>query len=169
MTTNGSLSTDYIVPLLIDGKEVTTATTFDVINPSTGKKVWGSSSASKEDVLNAIAAAEKAFPAWKKTKPAERRTILLKAAELLDSRKEASVTYIAEETGAVGPFVDYICAATVELLRDIAGRISQALQGDLPVCQEEGQEALVLKEPYGVNFAIAPWVGDFAESKDELC
>jgi acyl-CoA reductase-like NAD-dependent aldehyde dehydrogenase len=159
MTTNRSTDTNYTVPLLIDGKELTTSTTFDVINPSTGKKVWASSSASKDDVLSAISAAEKAFRAWKKTKPAERRTILLKAADLLESRTADSVKYIAEETGAVGPFVDFICQATVELLRDVAGRISQALQGDLPVLSAEGQEALVLKEPYGVNFSIAPWVG----------
>lgn len=116
-----------------------------------------SSSASNEDVLSAIAAAEKALPAWEKMKPAERRTILLKAADLLEARKGESLKYVSDETGAVEPFSEVIFDTTVELLRDVAWRIAHALQGEIPVCAQEGAQALLVKEPYGVNFSIAPW------------
>ena len=157
MATNGHGSSGYTVPLLIDGKEVTTSTTFDVTSPSTGEVIWKSSSASKDDVLSAIAAAEKAGPAWAKTKPAERRTILLKAADLLAARKEDSLKWLDEETGAKPPFADLVFDSTVELLRDVAGKIATALEGEIPVCAQEGTHALLVKEPYGVNFSIAPW------------
>jgi acyl-CoA reductase-like NAD-dependent aldehyde dehydrogenase len=157
MATNGSAETSYTVPLLINGKEVITSTTFDVTSPGTGEKVWQSSSASKNDALNAISAAEKALPTWSKTKPAERRAIMLKAADLLEKRKDESFKYISDETGALETFFGFIFDATVEMLRDTAGRIAGALQGEIPVCGREGTSALLLKEPYGVVFSIAPW------------
>jgi acyl-CoA reductase-like NAD-dependent aldehyde dehydrogenase len=157
MATNGSAAASYTVPLLIDGKEVTTPTTFNVASPGTGEKVWQSSSASKEDALNAITAAEKALPTWAKTKPAERRDILLKAADLLEKRHKESFEYIRDETGALESFYDFIFNASVEMLKDIAGRITVALQGEIPTCSQEGTNALIVKEPYGVVFSIAPW------------
>jgi acyl-CoA reductase-like NAD-dependent aldehyde dehydrogenase len=157
MTTNGSAEANYIVPLLIDGKEVTTSTTFNVTSPGTGEKVWQSSSASKEDALSAIETAEKASFAWMKTKPAERRTILLKAADLLEKRRDESFKYISDETGALEGFFGFIFDASVEMLRDVAGRIAGALQGEIPTCGQEGTSALLLKEPYGVVLSIAPW------------
>lgn len=159
--TNGTSGTDYVVPLLINGKEVTTSTTFDVTSPGTGKKVWASSSASNDDVLAAIDAAEKAGPAWEATKPAQRRSIILKAADILEGMKAESGSYMSDETGAGGPFVDFIFDTTVELLRDVAGRITTALGGEIPVCAQPGTQALIVKEPYGVNFSIAPWNAPF--------
>lgn len=157
MSSNGHTEAMYTVPLLINGKEIITSTTFDVTSPSTGEVIWKCASASKDDVLSAIEAAEKAGPAWAKTKPAERRTILLKAADLLEARKEESLKWLSEETGAVAPFIDFIFEQTVEMLRDVAGRIAHALAGEIPVCGQEGTNALVVKEPYGVNLSIAPW------------
>ena len=37
--TNGSGEGTYTVPFLIDGKEVRSDTSFDVVNPATGKTV----------------------------------------------------------------------------------------------------------------------------------
>lgn len=158
MLTNGHNGSDYIVPLLIDGNEITTtATTFDVTSPATGQVVWKAASASKEDALSAVAAAEKAGPAWAKTKPAARRAILLEAADLLEVRRDESLKPLSQETGAISPFTDITFESTVELLRDVAGKIARALEGEIPVCAQEGTNALLVKEPYGVNFGIAPW------------
>lgn len=157
MATNGHSNSDYTVPFLINGKEVSSSSTFDVTSPSTGSVAWKAASASKDDVLSAIDAAEKAGPAWAKTKPAERRKILLKAADILETRKDESLKWLTEETGAIPPFIDLVFDSTVELLRDVAGKITSALEGEIPVCAQEGTHALLVKEPYGVNFSIAPW------------
>ncbi|KIW09202.1 uncharacterized protein PV09_00130 [Verruconis gallopava] len=157
MSSNVSSTANYVVPLLLNGKEVTTSSTFDVTSPSTGQKLWPCSSASKEDALAAIQAAEKALPAWAKTKPAQRRDIILKAADLLAVRKDESLKYMCEETGADETFFEVIFDMTLEMLKDVAGRIAVALQGEIPICRQEGTSALLLKEPYGVNFSIAPW------------
>jgi delta 1-pyrroline-5-carboxylate dehydrogenase len=147
----------FTVPLLLNGKEVTTSTTFPVISPSTGEALWSSSSASKQDALEAVAAAEAAFPAWAKTKPNYRRDLLLRAADLFAKRTSEAHEYIQKETGAVEAFSSFNTSNTLEIFRDVAGRIISALQGEVPICQEEGTSALILKEPYGVVLGIAPW------------
>ncbi|MCJ1287282.1 hypothetical protein MMC26_006630 [Xylographa opegraphella] len=166
MSTNGTNGTSHdgangsthqIIPLQINGKEVETSTTFDVVDPSTGKVIWKSASASKEDAINAIEAAQAAFPAWSQTKPSKRRDIMLKAAEILQSRSEELGGYMMTETGSQAAFATgFNIPTSVEMLKDIAGRIV-TISGSLPVCGEEGTNAIVYKEPYGVVLGIAPW------------
>jgi acyl-CoA reductase-like NAD-dependent aldehyde dehydrogenase len=147
----------YTVPLLINGKEETLASTFDVINPSTGKLQWKSSSASIEDAARAVEAAQKAFPAWSKTKPIERRDLFLRAADILQSRIGEYGRYMREETGALEGFAEgFNLPLTLNMLKDIAGRII-TITGNIPEVGEEGRSAMVLKEPYGVVLGIAPW------------
>ena len=149
--------TAYNVPLLIDGKEVTTDTTFPVISPSSHKQVWQSSSASVEDAQKATAAALAAFPAWAKMKPAAKRDIFMKAADLIESRASELAEYMKVETGAADIFSGgFNVPKCADMLRDVAGRLS-SIMGHIPTCEAEGTAALVIKEPLGVVLAIAPW------------
>jgi acyl-CoA reductase-like NAD-dependent aldehyde dehydrogenase len=147
----------FIVPLLINGKEVTTSTTFPVISPSTSEILWSSSSASKQDALEAASAAEAAFPAWSRSKPNFRRDIMLRAADLFEKRTSECHEYIMKETGAVEAFSTFNTANTLEIFKDISGKIALALEGEIPICQTEGTSALIVKEAYGVILGIAPW------------
>lgn len=163
-STNGSTNgangdTSFTVPLVINGKDVTTDTTFPVISPSTGKPVWNSSSAGKQEAVAAIEAAEAAFPSWSRTKPSERRDIFLRAADILEKRGQEGQKIMQDETGAVENFSGFNIMTTVEQLRDIGGRIVASLDGTVANCMNEGTSALVLKEPFGVIFSIAPWYG----------
>jgi len=152
--TNGS---SYKLPLLINGQDVESKTTFPVTSPATGDKLWEASSVSREDAIKAVDAAVAAFPAWSATKPAARRAIFLKAADILDERKQECIDYMKEETGALEPFCVFNLVNSIEILRGLAGRISGALTGSMPVCDDDGKYALVFKEPYGVVLGIAPW------------
>ena len=147
----------YTVPLLINGKEVTTATTFDVNSPSSHQKVWASSSASLDDVKSAVAAAKAAFPAWSKLKPHIKRNIFLKAADIVDARTEELADYMKIETAAADVFANgFNVPKMADMLRDVAGRLS-GVMGHIPSCEEEGTSAMIVKEPYGVVLGIAPW------------
>ena len=149
--------TSYTVPLLINGKEVVTKTTFAVISPATQKQVWNSSTASLDDVKSAVSAAKAAFPAWSKMKPAARRNIFLQAANVVDARTDELADYMKIETGAVDAFSKgFNVPKMAEMLRDVAGRLT-AVMGHIPSCEEEGTSALIVKEPYGVVLGIAPW------------
>lgn len=81
------------VPLWIAGQELTTTTTFDVISPNDAKNLWSSSSASPKEAVQAIEAAQRAFKTWRKSKPAEIRTVLLKAADVVEGRREELSEY----------------------------------------------------------------------------
>jgi acyl-CoA reductase-like NAD-dependent aldehyde dehydrogenase len=144
------------IPLWIAGKEVTTSTTFDVISPNDGKKLWSSSSVSPKEAVQAIEAAQTALKTWRKTKPADIRKILLKAADIFEARQEELSRYMMEETGALAPFTGFNLTVTAENFRDVAGRAANIL-GAIPQTGTPGQAALLFKEPYGVNFGIAPW------------
>lgn len=149
--------TSYIVPLLINGEEVTTSTTFTVTSPASHKEVWQSSSASLEDVKSAISAAKAAFPAWSKMKPSAKRAIFMKAADIIDARATELADYMKIETGAADAFSSgFNVPKAADMLRDVAGRLS-AVMGHIPSCEEEGTSALIVKEPYGVVLGIAPW------------
>jgi len=155
MTTNGESS--YIVPLTINGKDLTTETTFDVIAAASEKKIWKSSSASKKDVNSAVESAQNAFKSWSRTNPAQRRDIFLKAADNMETRMDELSGYLAEETGGTPDWSQFNIVTSVEMIRDIAGRIAGAVEGIIPWPADPNTSAIVTKEPYGVVLAIAPW------------
>lgn len=144
------------VPLIINGKDVITSSTFRVKNPATGEKLWDSSTVSNRDAIEAVEAAQAAFPSWSKTKPSFRRDILFRASDLLVSRKEELMSYQGMETGAARQFMEVNINAIQGILKDVGGRIEAAVQGFVPAT-EEGSHAIVYKEPYGVVLGIAPW------------
>lgn len=156
--TNASDQTsNHVVPLLINGKEVTSEIDFDVVSPGSGKVIWKCSSASKQQAIEAVEAAQAAFPAWSKTKPSFRRDIILKASDILKSRGEEVCEYMDNETGSTEINSTYYnLPSSIEQLRDVAGRIV-TVTGNILVPGEEGKNALMYKEPYGVIFGIAPW------------
>ena len=154
----GNGAPELTVPLLVNGEEITTSTTFQVTSPLTNKPIWKSSSASSKDAISAIEAAEAAFPAWSTTKPAERRDILLKAASVMSARSDELAEYLEIETGAINSFsAGFNVPSSVEMLKDVAGRIVTSISGAVPCVAQPGKNALVLKEPYGVILGIAPW------------
>ena len=149
-------STNEPLPLWIDGKEVSTSVTYDVFSPSTGDKLWTSYGASAKEATEAVESAQRAFKTWRKTKPAERRKILLKAADIIEARASELVDYMKQETGALDGFSNFNIGTTVEVFRNIAGLVSN-ISGVIPQTQAPGTGAFVFKEPYGVIYGMAPW------------
>jgi acyl-CoA reductase-like NAD-dependent aldehyde dehydrogenase len=146
-----------VIPLIINGKDELTSSTFDVISPYTNELCWSAASASPQDAIRAVEAAEAAFPAWSQTKPATRRDILLKAADILDNRLEKNAEFMRTEMGAdVGASQFFVVPLAIRMLREVASRIT-AICGSVPVVEEEGQSAIVYKEPMGVILGIVPW------------
>ena len=147
------------VPLIINGKEeYDPSSSFDVISPYTNEPCWSAAAASSQDALRAVEAAEAAFPAWSTTKPAIRRDILLKAADLLEERLEESAGFMRSEMGAdVGASQGFVVPLGIRMMRDLAGRISSVCGGSVPVVETEGQSAMICKEPMGVILGLVPW------------
>ncbi|HYF17242.1 MAG TPA: aldehyde dehydrogenase family protein, partial [Ramlibacter sp.] len=61
---------------------------FDAVDPATGETITTLPMADESDVDRAVRSAHAAFRSWRKTTPAERTKLLLKAAALIDARKD---------------------------------------------------------------------------------
>jgi acyl-CoA reductase-like NAD-dependent aldehyde dehydrogenase len=148
--------TVYTVPFIINGKEVLAEKSFDVISPSTGKVVHRCSSASDADVDAAVDAAAQALKSWRGATPQARRAIFLKSAEIMVKRRDELAQYMMDEMGCARVWSDFNMKTAIELITDVAGRIS-AVEGAIPVTEDPNVHAMVVKEPFGVILAIAPW------------
>jgi acyl-CoA reductase-like NAD-dependent aldehyde dehydrogenase len=146
----------YTVPSQIGGKDVHHSQTFPVIAPATGKLLHYCSGVSVEDAIGAVETAQKAFPSWRDTVPSMKRDVFLRAADIMQRRAKEFESYMADETGCAEAWASFNVSLTVEILKDVAGRIS-SLVGMIPAVREQGFGALVLKVPYGVILGIAPW------------
>jgi len=97
------IETLEIVGHFINGRKVAGhGRSQDVFNPATGKVVRQVALASKATVIDAIAAAEAAFPAWRNTPVAKRARIMFRFKELLEQNAERVVALLTEEHGAPG-------------------------------------------------------------------
>ena len=166
MATNGTngahasppaFDTSSTIPLWLDGKEVKLSSTFDVVSPLDQKTLYKCSAADEEDVQKAITAAEKAFKTWSKTKPNFRRDIFLKAADEFAKRRDELKHYSYSETGVAESMFAFEHNLAYEACKSIAGLIQVASTSNMPVVAEEGGNAMLIKEAYGVILGIAPW------------
>jgi len=130
--------------------------THDVTNPATGEVLGTVPDCGKAETARAIAAADKAFPAWRARTAKERAKILHKLADLIEANSEALGTLLTIEQGkslaeAKGEVV--FSAAYVRWFAEEAQRI----YGDVIPSPWPGRRILVTKEPVGVVGAITPW------------
>jgi acyl-CoA reductase-like NAD-dependent aldehyde dehydrogenase len=130
--------------------------TFDVHDPFTGDVVVQAPAGGREDAERAIEAAAAAAEAWGATPPGVRQGIFLKAADILESRRDEIVAQLASETGATFGFSMFQMGFVPGLFRQAAGAAyaptGQVLPSDIPGCF-----AMAVRKPVGVVAAIAPW------------
>ncbi|EFQ31948.1 aldehyde dehydrogenase, partial [Colletotrichum graminicola M1.001] len=117
----------------------------------------------QEDVEIAVAAAEAAFPKWKKAHPNVRRDIVLKFANLIEQNGKAlaDLTRITLEApwGSMGSMeMNLAC----ESFKYFAGWTDKFSGETYP--QEDGFLKIVRNEPLGVCCGIIPWNGPMANT-----
>ena len=130
--------------------------TFEDLDPFTGEVVALVPAGSREDAARAVAAAAAAFPEWSQSVPAQRQGIFLKAADILESRRDEIVGQLARETGCSFGFGMFQMSFVPGLLRQAAAAAYSPLGQILP-SDHPGTLALGIRKPVGVVAAIAPW------------
>jgi acyl-CoA reductase-like NAD-dependent aldehyde dehydrogenase len=130
--------------------------TFDDLDPFTGDVVAVVPAGTRDDAARAIRAAADAFPAWAQSLPAERQAIFLKAADIVEARRDEIVDLLARETGASFGIGMFQMGFVPGLLRQAAAAaylpVGQIIPSDHP-----GTLAMGIRKPVGVVAAIAPW------------
>lgn len=130
--------------------------TLPVHNPATGEVIGSIPKAGADETHRAIAAAAKAFPAWRATTAAERAAKLFKLADLLTQNVDELALLLtieqgkplAEAKGEIGGSAAYVRWFAEEARR---------LYGDVIPSPWPGRRLMVTREPVGVCAAITPW------------
>ncbi|MFY9720181.1 MAG: L-glutamate gamma-semialdehyde dehydrogenase [Candidatus Cybelea sp.] len=151
----GRFGAEY--PLVIGGRRVTTSKQIRSLNPANPAEVIGStSSASKEQALEAIDAAARAFESWKHLTLPERATYLFKAAELLRERRFEYDALLVYEVGKSWVEADGDISESIDFLEYYAREALRYAQGQ-PVVPLSGERNELVYIPLGVGAVIPPW------------
>ncbi|TAU81001.1 aldehyde dehydrogenase [Rhizobium leguminosarum] len=146
------------ISLLINGADraASGGRTFDRIDPFTEKLASRAAAADLDDVAAAVNAASAAFGAWSKTGPGQRRAILMKAADIMDSKVGEFTRLMIEETGATAPWAGFNVMLAANILRE-AGAMTTQISGEIIPSDKPGTLAMGVRQAAGVCLAIAPW------------
>jgi succinate-semialdehyde dehydrogenase/glutarate-semialdehyde dehydrogenase len=141
---------------LIDGQWVSGSSRFAVHDPATGGHLADVANLGAEHAQAAIAAADKAWPAWRAKPAKERAGILMKWYALLHQHADDLARIMTAEQGkplteARGEVV--YGASFVEWFAEEAKRV----YGETIPTTDPTKRYLVLKQPIGVCAAITPW------------
>jgi acyl-CoA reductase-like NAD-dependent aldehyde dehydrogenase len=126
------------------------------VNPWTGEPYAEVAAGGAADVERAVSAAAAAFDSWAAAKPAERRDILLRAAELLSRRAPEVIALMAGEVGGVAPWAGFNVMLAAEMLREAAAAATQPI-GQVLTTNAAGVFSVQQRVPKGVVAAISPW------------
>jgi 4-(gamma-glutamylamino)butanal dehydrogenase len=132
--------------------------TFASLNPANGKKIADIAACEAQDVDRAVAAARRSFDAgtWSRMKPADRKKVLLKFADLVD--RSAQEIAILDALNAGKPICDCVgidLPDTVHCLRWHAELIDKLYDRMAPTPLEN--PCMIVREPMGVVGLLVPW------------
>jgi acyl-CoA reductase-like NAD-dependent aldehyde dehydrogenase len=141
--------------LIIDGRAVSSPTTFPVINPADESTLAECPQGTVEQLDAAVAAAHRAFPAWAALPDSKRVAMLNEIADRIDARKLELAKLITQEQGKSlnGPGSRFEVGGAAAWTRVTAGL-------DLPVevLQDNEQGKIEIhRRPVGVVGSITPW------------
>ncbi|MGH8435796.1 MAG: NAD-dependent succinate-semialdehyde dehydrogenase [Pseudomonas sp.] len=140
----------------IDGQWLSGGPTYAVRNPANGDLIAEVQRAGAEETELAIAAANRALPAWRKLTAKERSVRLRRWSELMLVNQRELATLLSREQGkplaeAMGEVV--YAASFLEWFGEEAKRV----YGDVIPSHKADARIIVTKEAIGVVAAITPW------------
>ena len=141
---------------LINGQWIKGSSRFDVLDPATGARLADVANLGPADALQAIAAANAAWPAWRSKTAKERSIILRKWFDLIMANQDDLGRIMTAEEGKPLPEAKgeiAYGAAFVEWFAEEAKRIN----GETLPQFDNNRRLLVLRQPIGVCAAITPW------------
>ena len=130
--------------------------TIPVLNPATEEVIGTVAHAGRDDLDEALAAAEQGFAVWKKVSAFERSKLMRKAADLLRSRADDIARLMTLEQGKPVGEAKVETLAAADIIDWFAEEARRAYGRVIPA-RAEGIYQLVMKEPVGPVAAFTPW------------
>ena len=144
--------------LLIDNewREATGGKRIDVVNPANGNKIGQVAYASREDLDQALAAAQRGFETWRVMSAHERCTLMRKAAILIRERADDIARLLTQEQGKPLAEARIEVNAGAEIIDWFANE-SMRVYGRIIPSRNPAAHQMVIKEPVGPVAAFTPW------------
>jgi 5-carboxymethyl-2-hydroxymuconic-semialdehyde dehydrogenase len=128
---------------------------FDNVSPVDSRVINQVVAGDERDVHAAAVAAQNAFPAWRAKTGDERRAILHKVADLIESRREEIALVECMDTGQALRFMSGAALRAAENFRFFADRAPGAANGlSLPAAEHMNY---TVRQPIGPVAIITPW------------
>ncbi|QGZ65874.1 NAD-dependent succinate-semialdehyde dehydrogenase [Paraburkholderia acidisoli] len=140
----------------IDGAWRTGAQTYAVRNPATGDVIAQVAKGGAEETREAIAAAERAFPAWRALTAKERSVRVKRWGELMLEHRDALGELLSREQGKPLAEARGEVAYAASFLEWFAEEAKRSY-GDVIPSPKPNSRIVVTREPVGVVAAITPW------------
>ncbi|MET0994199.1 MAG: NAD-dependent succinate-semialdehyde dehydrogenase [Mycobacterium sp.] len=130
--------------------------TFSLTDPSTGTEICAVASATPEDAVAAVDAAQRAFLPWSQLAPRKRSDVLRRAYELIVERVELLAKLISWENGKSLADARGEVLYSAEFFRWYAEEAvrSEGSYGESPA---GGTRTIVTHKPVGVAALVTPW------------
>lgn len=128
----------------------------EVLNPYDESLITTFKGASTDDVDRAFKAAKESSKSWSKTNPLERQQVLLKAASLLQERKEEIMNWLMKEVGSTALKAEIEYTQTYNMLLE-ASSFPMWMHGYTIPSVTTGKQSLVYRKALGVVAMISPW------------
>ncbi|HEX9049665.1 MAG TPA: CoA-acylating methylmalonate-semialdehyde dehydrogenase [Anaeromyxobacter sp.] len=147
-----------VLDLWIDGRRVPSRSgrAGDVFDPARGEVVRRAPFAGAEEVGAAVAAAKRAFPAWRDTPPIRRARVLARFRELLEANRDALARLVTEEHGKTLPDATGSVQRGIEVVEFVAGA-PHLLKGERAEDVGRGLDTHSALQPLGVCAGITPF------------
>ena len=142
----------------IDGRVVasTSGHSAPVYDPATGNQTGAVDLASIAEVDAAVAAAAKAFPAWRSTSLSRRAEVLFRMRELVDAnRKEIAMLLTAEHGKVLSDSLGEVARGLENI--EFACGIPQLIKGDYSEQAATDVDVYSIRQPLGVVAGITPF------------
>lgn len=142
----------------INGKwhEVQDRPTFDSIDPATGEVIGSCVLSTKEDISEAVAAAQSAYRSWRHVPAPQRAEYLWKLVDVLQARKPELAKMMTLEMGKVITESNGEVDTVIAFCKYMAGE-SRRLFGQTVPSGAVNRMAMTVREPVGVVACITPW------------
>lgn len=135
---------------------------FDAVDPATGELITTLAHADADDVDRAVRSAHAAFREWRRTTPAARSALLMKAAVAIDARRDEIAALETLDMGKPLRESYANVARSVRTFEYYAGATDKVQGDSIPV--DARSFNFTVLEPVGVTAHITPWNYPFANA-----
>ena len=142
----------------INGKTVSggSGRLHDIYNPTTGEVQRQVTLASRDEVVKAVDAAEKAFPSWAATNPQRRARVMFKFKELVEKDMDNLAKMISSEHGKILPDARGDVQRGLDVIEFACG-IPHLQKGEYTEAAGPGIDVYSMRQPLGVCAGITPF------------